>query len=126
MKAIQAAELSGYLDGELDSHRAAEIEVALTSDPVLRADYECLAKRDSVWKAAAHTAKFDPKAMVVDNKAFIGSPLALAAIIVLAVAARFSLELSDLVVWGLILHSAALALVLPWVIHMARDDQNQL
>jgi hypothetical protein len=126
MKPIQAAELSAYLDGELDSHRAAEVKVALASDPALQAEYECLTQADTAWKAAAHTAKFEPKATVVGNKTFLGSPLALAAIIVLAVASRFALELSDVIVWGLILHSTAMALVLPWVIHMAHDDQNQL
>ena len=126
MKPIEPSELSGYLDGELEPDRIREVEAALANDPFLRADYHVLADADSAWKSAAHLAAFVPNTQLPPGRSLTRSPSAIAAILVLLVVLRITPKLGDLVAWGLIVHAAALAVMLPWVVRMARDGQNKL
>jgi anti-sigma factor RsiW len=124
MKPIEPSELSGYLDGELEPDRVLEVEAALANDPTLRADYQALANADSAWKSAAHSAAFAPNTQLPISKSWTGSPFAVAAILVLLVALRIAPKLADVVELGLILHAAALAVMIPWVVHMAREGRS--
>jgi len=126
MKPIEPAELSGYLDGELEPDRALEAEAALASDPLLRAEYHALANADSAWKSAAHFAGFVPNTQLPHRKSLKSSPLAIATILVLLAVLRIAPKLGDVIAWGLFFHAAALAVILPWVVRMAREGQNQL
>jgi len=128
MKPIEPAELSGYLDGELEPDRIREVEAALAIDPVLRADYHVLADADRTWKSAANIAAFLPNTQLrpVWSWSLTRSPSAIAAILVLLVVLRITPKLGDFVAWGLIVHAAALAVVLPWVVRMVQEDQSSL
>lgn len=59
-KPVEAHELSGLLDGELDPQRAAEVRRALESDPELKAEFARMAGLEQRWSAAASRAAFWP------------------------------------------------------------------
>ena len=126
MKPIEPAELSGYLDGELGPDRIRELEAALADDPLLRADYHALANADSAWRSAVHQAAFAPNTQLPLSKSLISSPFAIAAILFLLLVLRITPKLVDFVAWGFIVHATALAVVLPWIVRMAREGQNKL
>jgi anti-sigma factor RsiW len=54
------AELSAFLDGELDPARARQIETSIAADPDLRVTYEQLQAADQMLKAIAEAAAFRP------------------------------------------------------------------
>ena len=56
MKPVEPAELSGYLDGELDVARTAEVRELLSRDAALLAQFEALRATDANWRAAASTS----------------------------------------------------------------------
>ncbi len=118
MKAIDAAELSAYLDGELDPPRRAEVEKALASDAALRAEFEQLRLHYAVWAAAASSAISEPakhtSSFAIDFRIIIG--------IVLLLALRFLPKLGDLVFWGIVIHAVALVVVLTSIARMIRMD----
>jgi hypothetical protein len=123
MRLIEPAELSAYLDGELDPGRAREVATALANDPKLRAEYEVLANSDKYWKSSAAAARFKPAVVFSSAQVFGTAPLyvvAVAALIALCVSAKAT----DAVFLVLILHCIALTITLPWVMRMAREDQN--
>jgi anti-sigma factor RsiW len=60
MHAIDPAELSAFLDGELPAERAEIVRAALAQDPELRRSYEQLVLLDVDWKQRAATAMFRP------------------------------------------------------------------
>jgi anti-sigma factor RsiW len=62
MSAIDPAELSALLDGELPVKRAEEIRQALRMDPALATTYEGLIRLDAEWKAHAAGLAFLPRA----------------------------------------------------------------
>jgi len=126
MRLIEPAELSAFLDGELDPDRAREIATALASDSELREEYGALAKADVVWKAAADSALFKPSTQLSTSKVFASSPLAFAAVLIALIALCVTAKLGTVVVWNFVLHAVALAIALPWIIRMARETQNQL
>ena len=125
MKPIEPSELSGYLDGELEPDRIREVEAALATDPLLRAEYHALADADRAWKSAAHIAAFVPNTQLPSGSPLTRSPSAITAILVLLVVLRITPKLGDFVAWGLIVHAAALVVVLPWVVRMAREGQSR-
>ena len=124
MKPIEPAKLSGYLDGELERDRVREVEAALADDPSLRADYQALANADTAWKSAADLAAFGPNIRLPPGKALTSSPFAIAGILVLLVVLRITPKLGNVVAWDLLFHAAALAIVLLWVVRMAREVQK--
>jgi anti-sigma factor RsiW len=117
MKPIEGIELSGYLDGELEPGRASEVEAAIERDPVLRAEYEALAEADREWKSAGRLAGFVAQTQLPEKKSLV--PVA---VLVLLVGLRMMPKMSDMFAWALVLHAAALAIALPWVVRMARED----
>jgi anti-sigma factor RsiW len=117
MKPIEGIELSGYLDGELEPDRAREVEAALERDPVLRAEFEALAEADKEWKSAGRLAGFVPQAQLPKKKSLVP-----AAVLVLLVGLRLMPKISDMFAWALVLHATVLAIALPWVVRMARED----
>ena len=118
MKAIDAAELSAYLDDELDPTRRAEVEQALASDAALRAEFEQLRSHDAAWAAAASSAISEPakytSSFAIDFRIVIG--------IVLLLALRFLPKLDDLVFWGIVIHAIMLVVVLTSIVRMIRTD----
>ena len=118
MNAIDPAELSAYLDGELDAGRAAEIENAIAGDSTLQAEFERLQALDVEWTVAARTAMSPPLQRTViarfDAKVCIG--------IVLLIALRFLPKGDALFFWSILLHAAVFTAVLVWVVRVARSD----
>jgi anti-sigma factor RsiW len=125
MKPIEPTELSGYLDGELAPDRLREVEAALARDSSLRADYEVLANADRAWKSIARSAEFVPRTQLRSARSLTNSRFAIATVLVLLVVLRMMPKVIDVVAWGIVLHAAALVLLLQWVVRMARESQNQ-
>jgi len=61
MRPIEPAELSAFIDGELDAGRAAEVRAALASDAALRARYESLAHADAHLRSVAAGMTLSPR-----------------------------------------------------------------
>jgi anti-sigma factor RsiW len=119
MSAIEPAELSALLDGELSAERARAVEAALASDAALRAEFEALARADAAWRAHARTAAFVPAiAETPAARTAIGWPAAATLIAALA-AFKLLTKLGDGLSWPFLLHGAAFAALLfalPWLI----------
>lgn len=119
MKLIDPAELSVYLDGELDPVRAREVETALAGESTLRAQFNALANADTAWRAAARSANFQPMVRLPLNPAFFASQPGAAAVVALLVAVRVLPKLTDILAWGFFLHGITLAVIIVWVIRLA-------
>lgn len=61
MSDLDPAELSAFLDGELDAIRAAEVAAIIASDEDIRLEYELLKREDLQWRAIARSAAFRPR-----------------------------------------------------------------
>jgi anti-sigma factor RsiW len=123
MKPIEPAELSAYLDGELNSARAREVQIALADEPRLRADFNTLAEADIIWRAAAESANLRPGVQLLPQRrtAHAVSVLGMIGLVTLLVAVRLLPKMTDTLTWGVVLHGLTLAMVLIWVLHMDRD-----
>ena len=124
MQPIDPVELSAYLDGELEPIRAREVAAALATDSSLRSQYDALASADVAWKTAAETAQFEiqlekPEAIEI-------SPTILAIVLVVLCGLWLMSKIDGIMGLSLALHSVALMIALPWIVRMARDNQNQL
>jgi anti-sigma factor RsiW len=128
MTPIEAIEISAYLDGELSPTRAKELEAALANDPVLRAEFAALARQDRSWRATATSANFQPTVRLHQPSAGLQttSAPALASALIILIAVRVLPKLTDTLSWGLLLHGAALAVIVGWVIHMTRGDRADI
>jgi anti-sigma factor RsiW len=126
MRLVEPAELSAYLDGELDPDRARELAAALAEDADLRAAYEALANSDKSWQLAAAAASFKPAIDLSSHENSRASRLTEIMVVAVLVALCVMSKTTDAITLGLILHGIALAIALPWIVRMAREDQNQL
>jgi anti-sigma factor RsiW len=125
-RCIDPAELSAYLDGELSSTRAREIEAALASSPALRDELDQLGESDRRWRAAARTASFRPDIEWRRTPAFKVSVRRSGAAVVLLLIARVLPKLVGTFELNLILNAIALAVALLWIIRaFGRDDGVQ-
>jgi anti-sigma factor RsiW len=121
MKPVEPAELSAFLDNELDGVRAAEVEAALASDSALRAEFNAVARADAECRSAAGTAAFSPDVRL-SAKALPSGPWYLtAAVVGVLVAVRMLPKFSDALEFGFVLHGLALVIVLAWVTWIARS-----
>lgn len=64
MKPIDAAELSGLMDGELDPNRAAEVRKAIEEDPALQQEWARLSQLDAACLRVGAQAGFQPQVKV--------------------------------------------------------------
>jgi anti-sigma factor RsiW len=118
MKAIDPAELSAYIDGELADSRVEEIGKALASDPAVREEYEQLRALDSAWRFAARSAVARPSFRPATTKRDMRVGLA----IVLLLAVRFLPKLGDFFLWAIVLHAGMLLIALAVIIRIVRMD----
>jgi len=124
MKPIEFAELSAYLDGELDSARAEEVRIAIAIDPALRAEFDSLTETDTKWRATAAAANFYPKVRLAHISTLTESIPVAAAIGALLVLVRFLPKLTDTLVWGFIFHGILLASIVIWLVRAERNTQS--
>lgn len=122
MKPIELAELSAFLDGELDSVRTSEVEAALASDSALREEFNTLASVDAEWRSVARTAVFAPNVQLSRNAVFAGPWLLTVAVVVVLAAVRFVPKFIDVPEFGFLLHGLTLALVVAWVTRIAQSN----
>ncbi len=122
MKPVEPAELSAYLDGELEPARAREVQQALEHEPSLRAEFETLNRLDGAWRAAAGSAAFQPRVRLPRGAAASPTLLAGASAIAVLVALRVIPKLTDALGLGLLLHGIALSLILAWLVRLSRQD----
>jgi anti-sigma factor RsiW len=118
MNAIDPAELSAYLDGEVSVARAAEIRRALATDATLRAQFDRLKSLDGEWTAVADSAVAKPVERVVSLRMDLRFVVAL----VLLLALRFLPKLGDLVVAAVVLHALVLIILLAVIVRVVRMD----
>ena len=127
MKPIEPAELSAYMDGELDPARAQEVEAALESSPALRSEFNRLVSADNSWRTAARTAAFRPDIRLEPNNRPLPlrSVLRAAGSITLLLAARVVPKLASTLEVELTLNAVALAIALIWIVRMTRADVHE-
>ncbi len=118
MNPIDPAELSAYLDGELDPARAGEVEAALASSPALRGELNALVNADNAWRAAARGASFEPGIRLRPGNTVLRSTLRAAGAIVLLLAARVLPKLPGSLLWELVLNGIAFTFALIWIARM--------
>jgi anti-sigma factor RsiW len=61
MSDLDPAELSAFLDGELDPDRAAQVAAMIEADDGVRAEYALLKRADAQWRSMARRAAFRPE-----------------------------------------------------------------
>lgn len=122
MRPIESAELSAYLDGELDAARAQDVVIALAGDAKLRAELEQLKKQDAAWASAASTAISQPKLRLVPEEAKSSARARIVVITMVLVAVRLFPKMEDLFLLGIVLHCAVLVAALAWIVRVMRDD----
>jgi anti-sigma factor RsiW len=116
MKPIESAELSAFLDCELDADRACEVQTALEGSPELRAEFDALSAMDAEWRSAAGRSAFEPKVVLPSNPAPVESWLITAATVAGLVAIRMIPKFGGSIEFGFVLHVLALALLMVWLI----------
>lgn len=120
MNPIEPAELSAYMDGELDPTRAREVETALEGSQALRGELNKLVSADNSWRAAARIASFRPRIRLHATPA----PLHLRPVVraaggvILLLAVRVVPKLASTLEVELILNAFALAIALIWIVRM--------
>jgi len=125
VKPIEPAELSAYMDGELDPARAREVETALESSPALRGELNRLVSADNSWRAAARIASFRPSIRLdtAPRPLHLRPILRAAGGVILLLAARVVPKLGSTLEVELILNAFALAIALIWIVRlMTRPD----
>jgi len=120
MTPVDAAELSAFLDGELAPARAREVEAAIAANPSLRAEFSALSQADTIWRATASSARFQPKIDIAGGVVASGYWAGLALAVILLVAIRILPKLSGTVELGFLVHSGVLAIFLAWIIQTER------
>ncbi len=125
MKLVEPAELSAYLDGELDPTRAREEQAILADDAALRAQFDALQAADHDWRGAADSAIFAPDVQFTRTTLSSVAWLGMAAILVALVTLRMLPKIGDALAWGVALHGIALAVMLGWVARMARERPSR-
>jgi anti-sigma factor RsiW len=127
VKPIEPAELSAYMDGELDPARAREVEGALESSPALRAEFNSLVSADNSWRMAARTASFRPgiRLQPTDAPLPLRSVFRAAGFVILLLAARVVPKLASTLEVELILNAVALTIALTWIVRMTRADIHE-
>jgi anti-sigma factor RsiW len=123
MEPINPEELSAYVDGELDAHRARQVATAIESDPATRQAYQIIAQADSAWRAAAQSARFRPKT-ALPSRIALESAASMCAAILLLLAVRALPKLSDAMTWGLMLQGIALGAIVLWVVAFASKSPD--
>jgi hypothetical protein len=118
---IDPAELSGLLDGELHSVRAAEVQAAIDADPHLAAAFRALGGDDLAWRRAAQTAAFQPAPLptvipVLETTACVAALLAVLVIL------RAISDMPDAWLWFALTQAAGLALTTLWLTSIARAN----
>jgi len=124
MKSIEPAELFAYLDKEVSPERMIEIEMALQSDAVVRSEFEKLQASHLEWQAAARTLMFSPQITLPANRWHSPSPSLIAGAVVMLLVLRFVPKFTDVLLIAVLLHVAALSVILPWVVRMVRQDAS--
>lgn len=125
MNPIEPAELSAYLDGELNPARAREVESALATSPALQAELDALTKADKTWRMAARLAAFRSTIQLPRTSSRKVPLYRTAGAVVLLLAVRFLPKLAGALDWGLIANGVALAIAMVWVIRMTRAEERQ-
>jgi anti-sigma factor RsiW len=114
---INDAEISAYIDDELDSVRMQEVEQELVNDPVLPAQYEDLKTADRRWKSVASSLESHPT-IVLPRESLTKNSITAALLLLLAfLVLRFVPKFITLMSVGVIIHAIALAFILLWVIY---------
>ena len=120
MNPVAPAELSAYLDGELEVVRSREVTTLLARDPILLGQLHALRAADDRWRAAAGTAVFSATVQLPARDTRAASWLGVAMLVVVLLAVRMLPKLSEASLWGVLLHGIALVVVLVWVARTAR------
>ena len=123
MNPIDKAELSAFLDGELDTLRSEEIKLALKNDPTLRAEFESLSAMDATWSESARSAAERVAIDLLPRKKSSNVALRVAGAVLLLTTVRMLPKFTDELMWGIVLHSVALACSLVWVIRMVSETE---
>jgi len=122
MNPIDPAELSAFLDGELEAARAKEVASAIASDPALRTEFERLRKADTGWSAAARSAISRPTIFLASRTTFSSFYMRVVTGAMVLLSLRILPKLNDAVAWGFVLHSIVLIALLTWVIRTTHRD----
>jgi anti-sigma factor RsiW len=121
MKSVEPAELSAYIDGELESTRRKEIEAALERDASLRAELEELTRLDAEWSDTARSAISLPPVQSVER--LPGFARSFVTMLIVLLVLRFVPKVAEQLLPGVLIHIAAFALVLVWIF---RTQQGEL
>lgn len=114
---INDAEISAYIDGELDSVRMQEVEQALVNNPVLRAHYEELKAADRQWRSIASSLESHPT-IVLPRESLTKNSITVALLLLLAfLVLRFAPKFITLMSIGVVIHAIALAFILLWLLY---------
>lgn len=124
MSPIDPAELSALIDGELTPARAGEVRAAMQRDPSLKAEFERLGRFDAACREAASTAEFRPLVTIgLHANAWSRAVLAMLGGVLLVV--RFLPKVWDLALLGPVLHIAAMAIALCWVVRLVSQEEKR-
>lgn len=128
MRPIEPAELSAFIDGELEEPRAAEVRAALAADATLRERHAGLLQADAHFSALAQTLTLHPQVRwptpaPIPASAFpMGRGLAVGLLAVAAwLSARMPVESLGLVVGAL-----ALAALIVTVVVLVREEEKAM
>lgn len=112
MKPVLPEELSGLIDGELDTSRAREVQSQIAIDSVLRAEFERLVEIDAKWRASAAAAAFVPAIRLPPVAAPLSSAAVLTTLSVGLICLRMAPKWLESLTVGFGVQAAALAAVL--------------
>jgi anti-sigma factor RsiW len=124
MNPIDPAELSALLDGELTPQRADEVRAAIQHDPSLKTEFERLRRLDAACREAAATAEFQPQVTIAPhtNDWSWAAPAGMGVILLVV---RFLPKMWDLALLGAVLHVAAMAIVLWWIVRLVSQEEKR-
>lgn len=121
---VQSEELSALIDGELGSHRAAEVEIQIAADQELCATFETLRDFDGRWRASARTAVFVPPIRFPPPARANGWAAPLAVVFAL-VGVRSAVRLIDTTTIAFAFQALVLAAVLARIAWQERKDRRR-
>jgi anti-sigma factor RsiW len=109
MSDLDPAELSAFLDGELDPVRAAQVAAIIESDEAARDGYESLKEGDAQWRSMARSVAFRPRVKWPrPAPAFPAFPAWAAAALLFILVASFAAKLTGAMAQSLALNTLSL------------------
>ena len=125
MKPIDPAEISAFLDSELDPERTEEVRQAISCDAVLRQVHDGLLAVDGDLKAYAVTLKFRPQVAIDYPWARRHVRLLQVAVLMLLLVLRVSMKFAPAIL-GNVVECVMLIFVVGWVLRslVRASDQD--